>query len=192
MSLIYQKTAKGTLEIANRALGISARLRRCLILVDGKKTTDELQAILSADALSDLLLELELAGLIGLSTPMPAATANNDDAVLKSLFASDTQINNGGGGSPESSGFIATRPATQTSPQTARRALSFAERKQRGSRLAQDLLGPMGEDIAVKIEKADSEATLNAYLERVSGYVQQLRSKAVAEKFRGDVRLPPL
>lgn len=68
MSLLYVKTDKGREEIETRASGLSARMRRVLILVDGQRTVADLmsQTGLSLDA-DALLNELEVQGFIARS-----------------------------------------------------------------------------------------------------------------------------
>ena len=49
MATVYRKTDKGVAEIATRAHRLVPRLRSALILVDGKKTDDELSKLILAD-----------------------------------------------------------------------------------------------------------------------------------------------
>lgn len=74
MSLLYVKTDKGREEIETRASGLSARMRRVLILVDGQRTVADLMSqtglSLDADALLD---ELEVQGFIARSGSVSTA-----------------------------------------------------------------------------------------------------------------------
>jgi hypothetical protein len=77
MSVIFTKTQKGTEEMTNRSGGLTPRVRRVLIMIDGKRSVADLQAMALADDLSHTLGELEEAGFIELvktaETPPPAA-----------------------------------------------------------------------------------------------------------------------
>jgi len=64
MEVVFAKTASGREEIANKASGLTPRQRRALILIDGKRTVDELDSLLQADDLRRTLGLLEELGLI--------------------------------------------------------------------------------------------------------------------------------
>ncbi|WP_293931256.1 hypothetical protein [Iodobacter sp.] len=61
---IYAKTAKGQQEIAERSFGLSARMRRLLILIDGAKSSSTLTALLIGLDIHPSLTELAQAGFI--------------------------------------------------------------------------------------------------------------------------------
>ncbi|WP_180131093.1 hypothetical protein [Rhodoferax sp. BLA1] len=73
---VVAKTAIGQDEIKTRARGLSPMLRRLLILVDGKRTGQELASFVSGHAVADLLDELIQQQCIELVTPSsePGAT----------------------------------------------------------------------------------------------------------------------
>ncbi len=64
MSVIFQKTEKGRSEITERTGGLHPRTRRVLIMVDGKKSVDEIRDMVAADDLTHTLGELEELGFI--------------------------------------------------------------------------------------------------------------------------------
>lgn len=64
MSVVFVKTAKGQDEITQRSGDLTPRARRVLILVDGRRTVDELRDLVSADDLTHTLGALEELGLI--------------------------------------------------------------------------------------------------------------------------------
>lgn len=81
MGVVFAKTQKGHDEIATKAGGLSPRVRRILIFVDGKRSVDELRSMLLADDLQHTLGMLEEEGYIEFhdlkgvppadSTPLP-------------------------------------------------------------------------------------------------------------------------
>ena len=77
MSAIFNKTPKGAEEMTTRSAGLTPRVRRVLIMIDGKRTVDELRGMALADDLSHTLGELEEGGFIALvqqaEAPPPAA-----------------------------------------------------------------------------------------------------------------------
>lgn len=80
MASVYRKTAKGQTEIETRANRLVPRLRTALILVDGKRTDDELRKMIASepDEVLAILLDQGYVEVIA-TTPPPrssqAATA---------------------------------------------------------------------------------------------------------------------
>ena len=64
MSEIFIKTQKGIEEIEKRASDMSLRVRRILILVDGKRSVEDIRALALVDDLNQTLAQLEKAGYI--------------------------------------------------------------------------------------------------------------------------------
>ena len=64
MGVVFAKTPKGHDEIATKAGGLSPRVRRLLIFVDGKRSVEELRGMLPADDLQHTLGMLEEEGYI--------------------------------------------------------------------------------------------------------------------------------
>ena len=61
--VVYMKTGKGRAEMAARTLGLGARQRSVLVMVDGRKTDTELAALMApgvVDGILDQLVALEL------------------------------------------------------------------------------------------------------------------------------------
>lgn len=88
MGVVFSKTQKGREEIVSRGSDLSPRSRRVLILVDGRRTIDDLRELVAADDLTHTLGALEELGLIELKNliaddgvctepngPLPAITA---------------------------------------------------------------------------------------------------------------------
>lgn len=74
MTLIYTKTQKGHDEVVARTGGLSPRVRRLLIFIDGKRTSDQLQAMVGDASLTDSIELLRASGYIEeLSGTAPAA-----------------------------------------------------------------------------------------------------------------------
>lgn len=72
MGIAFAKTAKGHDEITTKAGGLSPRVRRVLIFVDGKRTVDELRGMLQSDDLQHTLGMLEEEGYIELASVINA------------------------------------------------------------------------------------------------------------------------
>lgn len=72
---LFGKTELGLQEIQSRALRLGPIMRRTLILVDGKRSFEELSTFLVGHNLSDILLELQTLGCIEAKVKLPAAAA---------------------------------------------------------------------------------------------------------------------
>ena len=87
---IYRKTDKGKQEVADRALGLEARARRLLILIDGRRDAEELSVYVRAGELEGTLALLLTEGFVeevgsgeaGRAARVPAA---NDPIVFAGI-----------------------------------------------------------------------------------------------------------
>lgn len=66
MAVVFAKTKKGQDEIEHRGGGLTPRVRRLLIFIDGKRSVDDLRALHVADDLTHTLGSLEEQGFIEL------------------------------------------------------------------------------------------------------------------------------
>jgi len=91
MGVVFAKTPKGQDEITSKAGGLTPRVRRVLIFIDGKRSIDDLRGMLQSDDLQHTLGMLEEAGYIellsltdksgqniALKAPLPSITAFRD------------------------------------------------------------------------------------------------------------------
>lgn len=72
MGVVFTKTQKGHEEIETKSHGLSPRVRRALIFVDGKRTVDDLRSMLQSDDLQHTLGVLEEEGYIEVATVINA------------------------------------------------------------------------------------------------------------------------
>lgn len=80
MDVVFTKTSKGIEEMEKRTAGLTPRVRRVLIMIDGKRTVEDIRAMALADDLSHTLGQLEEAGFIQLlpSTQAPSPQMQAD------------------------------------------------------------------------------------------------------------------
>lgn len=64
MAVVFAKTQKGQEEMEHRGGGLTPRVRRVLIFVDGKRSVDDLRAMVASDDLTHTLGMLEEEGFI--------------------------------------------------------------------------------------------------------------------------------
>ncbi len=184
---IYQKTPKGAAEIATRNHRLAARTRSVLILVDGKRSAEQIVA--QAMHLGDVelfLAQLADGGFIESTGSVQPDPANTDGGAHDPRISIPSLP-----GSPETSppflhsdgaagisGFPAPIPVPGIDRMTA-----FMATKAFATRYFIDLLGPEAGALTMKIESARTEGQLLLLMEKCREIVQQLKGRDRAERF---------
>lgn len=160
--MVFSKTDAGRAEMAGRSHNLSALQRRVLILVDGKKTVNALQAFVRVGELELALDHLLHEGLI--------------DATVGSTGTSDT-----GSQAPAAPGFVVAEVAEVPRPATS--AQEFVKVRQQASDFVQEKLGAAGEPICQAIDRCESPAELRKMLRGVEIFVGQRMSLETTQAF---------
>jgi hypothetical protein len=153
MASVYRKTAKGLSEIETRANRLAPRLRTSLILVDGRRTDDELRTLILAEpdaVLATLLAE----GYIELIASTPPVRIP---------------------------GSVPAPPAAAKSEASGARR--FDEHRRMAVRFLNEQLGPSAESVALKIERARDWAELKPQLEMAEHFLRAGRGVAISREF---------
>lgn len=155
MPIIYRKTAKGVSEIETRAHRLPPRLRGALIVVDGKRSDVELAAMLpqATEVLQALAEQGFIEAAAQVAAPPPRPVAPTPAAPAPAAA--------GAGASPA----------------------DFEARRRKLLRLFNDLVGPAGEGLAMKIEKTRSLDELRALLPQAVNLVGMVRGRGEAQTF---------
>jgi hypothetical protein len=154
MPIIYRKTAKGLAEVETRVYRLAPRLRSVLIVIDGKRSDEELAQMLpqTQEALAALLQEDFIAEFARTSAAAPASGSFEPTVILPK---------------GPSAAFEAMRNDLLR---------AFNERA-----------GPAGESIAIKLERATSEAEFRALLPLAIKLVGTVQGRAAGEAFAARV-----
>lgn len=155
--LTLTKTNDGRLEIADRSRALTAVQRRLLILIDGKKTVNDLGAFVRVGELDAALEHLQRAGLI----------ESNGHAVPLQVVAAP--------------GFTAARVAEV--PRAATDQDEFKKVRQDASRFVAERLGSAGEPICEAIDRCDSPEALRKLLRGIEIFVSQRLDAEAAQAF---------
>lgn len=153
----FAKTEKGRAEVAHRSHTLTAVQRRLLILVDGKKTVNDLGAFVRAGELTGALYHLQDLGLIaagGADEPLPA---------------------------PVAPGFAASQPAAL--PRAATSAREFASVRAEASRFVRDRLGDAGSPLCAAIDRCTSPHELRSMLRGIEVFVGQRLDAQTTQAF---------
>jgi hypothetical protein len=158
MSTIYRKTPKGLSEIETRANRLSPRLRSALIMVDGKKSDDELRPLLAAhtdETLGQLLSQgyIEVAAVAAIDIRLPPLPAAGSAAA----------------------------PVASAGPGPSGPPLEAIKREV--VRQINDQIGPLAETLAIRIERAKTAAELKPLLESAWKMIENVRGPTAAAAF---------
>lgn len=153
MPTLFRKTALGHAEIETRAHRLSPRLRSLLILVDGKRDTAALAALVPQqleDSLQALLDQGFIEGQVAAAPPVAPATFP----------------------APETTATAPTSPG-----------VTFEQRRREAVRALNDALGPHAEALALRMEKARTADELRPLLTQAAQSLANLRGRAAATAF---------
>lgn len=155
MPIIYRKTAKGLAEIETRVYRLSPRLRSVLIMIDGKRTDAELLQMLpqAAEVLAALLQEDFIAEFMRVSAAAVATPAPTPAPAA-----------------PERTVIRGPQPGFEAMRKDLLRAFN-------------DRLGPAGEGMAVRLERARNETEFRALLPSAVQLMAALQGREAAEAF---------
>jgi hypothetical protein len=171
MATIYRKTPKGHTEIESRALRLSPRMRSALILVDGRRSDEDLQRVIlqqSAETLHSLV-EHGLIEVISITQPMTPARAGAPAA------------------QPAPPAPVNMAPAV-AAPALPRQApaqplRSFETLRADLVRSFTDTVGPMSEALAIKMERARTGDELRPLAQVAQRIIGNARGGQAANDF---------
>lgn len=151
MATIYRKTAKGSAEIETRANRLLPRLRSALILVDGKRSNDDLSKLVLQDPAGTLqaLLDGGFIEAAESAAPPPAAAAR----------------------APAAPAAAPPAPAA---------AQNFEQLRRDAVRTLTDAVGPLGEALSLRMEKCRTPDELRPLLGVAMQVIANTRGRQAA------------
>ena len=165
MATIYRKTAKGHSEIETRAHRLSPRQRSALIMIDGRRSDDDVRKLIpqQADETLRLLGEQGFIEIIGITQDLPAPRAT-----------------------PVAVPVPAVQVAAPVSAPVARPAVparDFEATRAQAVRLFTDMVGPMAESLAIKMERARSPDELRTLVQTAQQIIGNTRGGRAAADY---------
>jgi hypothetical protein len=165
MATVYRKSAKGVDEIATRANRLPPRLRSALILVDGMRSDADLSKLILQQPV-ETLHELQAQGFIEVVGTVDDQPRISRPAPLNSRAAPlDRQP-------PERAN---QKPADKD---------DFAKYRSAVLRAFNDLTGPTGEGLAMKMEKTQSREQLAPLMETAYRIIANAQGSERANDFK--------
>ena len=172
MPIIFRKTAKGLAEVESRAHRLAPRLRGMLILVDGKRDSDDLDRLVAQDAI-DTLAALAEQGLI--------------EAVGETLAVAEPAAAYG----PLAVSASASTPALAPTPVPAHPSTpELVALRRQVARALKEELGASARPLVKRIEGVRSAEDLKPLLSQSVKLVLAARGKTAADAFA--TRMPVL
>ncbi len=169
---VYRKSSAGQEALARRDPALTLRLRSLLILVDGKRTVEELARLSAAqteiDSLMTQLLDL------GMAEPV-TATAGASAAPAPALAPVAA--------APAGPAAAAVPGAPAAAPAPAAPPLPLEEARRVAVRRLSDLLGPTADDMCMRIEAARTPQEFLAAVKRAEGTLRGMRGAQHADGF---------
>lgn len=173
-TLIYAKTPKGVAEVAARTAQLSMTTRRVLIMMDGKRTIDELSMLVRPGEIEAIVDQLESAGLAQRAAKDgPAATAP------ATLNGRDAETH---------------APTTLGAPVMDDRDLTpitLEEAKRRAVRELNDRLGPDAEVVAIRIESCRDIEEFRERVREAERFVTAALGAGAAQDYLNALRRKP-
>jgi hypothetical protein len=173
-TLIYAKTPKGVAEVAARSAQLSMTTRRVLIMMDGKRTIDELSVLVRPGEIDAIVDQLESAGLAqkasaGAEVEVPPAVARPGEDGPRP----PTTVN---------AAVIDDRDLTP---------ITLEEAKRRAVRELNDRLGPEAEVLAIRIEACRSIEEFRERVREAERFVTAALGAAAAQDYLRALRRRP-
>jgi hypothetical protein len=163
-SLIYAKTPKGVAEVGARGAQLSMVTRRVLIMMDGKRTVDELAVYVRAGEIGAIITQLESEGLAEKAGAI-AATTVAPPAITEST--------------PPETPTVA--PAVPEERDLG--PITLEEVKRRAVRELNDRLGPEADVIAMRIEACRNIDEFRERVRDAERYVAAALGAAAAQDY---------
>lgn len=156
MAITYRKTAKGVEEVQTRAYRLPPRSRGALILVDGQRSDDELLRLIPVQGAETLqaLADAGFIEVIAQSAPAPQRAAP------------------------------APAPAAGAAPAApAARSVDFKLVQREAVRRLVELVGPSGDDLAIRIEATRTMDQLRPLLVHARSLITHVRGAQAASDY---------
>lgn len=161
MAIVYRKTAKGLNEIETRAHRLVPRLRSALIVVDGRRSDEELAKMMLQDPAGTLQALLEGGFIEAIGT---VTTAVERAAAIAAASA-------------------AAAAAAAATPAPARSAPSFEQSRRDAVRHLTDLVGPVAEALAIRMERSRNPGELRTLLVVAMQIIANTRGRQAAADY---------
>jgi hypothetical protein len=168
---VYSKTPHGIAEISLRQAQLSNTARRALIMIDGKRTVDELSILGKQGDIENAIISLESGGLIqrvAYQSAIDVPTLNGRD--------SDTGVSTFGG------------PTTSSGLDERENPITLDEVKRRAVKGLYDRLGPSSDSLAILIEECRTIEEFRGCVRQAERMISNALGSAAAQDYLKGLR----
>lgn len=203
MSTVYRKTERGQTEIATRQFKLAPRLRSALVVVDGKRSQDELAGMIAGEPQETLQALLEAgfiepadAGLSPQTPPGPGVLAV--DLPVLDIMEEESADDEAATGyaptqpleqipAPAPPASAASRPAPSRPAMPAVAARNLDTTKRHAMQWLSQQLGPYAESANRRIERCDTAEALGSAILVARSVVEQQLGAQAANTFEAEM-----
>jgi hypothetical protein len=165
VSLIYAKTPKGVAEVGARGAQLSMVARRVLIMMDGKRTVDDLAMYVRPGEITAIITQLESEGLAERAGAVAATTTMAPQAIDEPA-------------PPQMPPFAPPVPEERDIG-----PITLEEVKRRAVRELNDRLGPEADGLAMRIEACRNIDEFRERVRDAERYVSAALGAAAAQDY---------
>ena len=168
-TLVYSKTPIGVAEISLRSAQLTMATRRVLIMIDGKRTVDDLSIVVKPGEIAAVIANLEGSGLIQRVSHFAALD-------VPTIYGRDSETGLGG---LSTSGDLDERDASP---------ITLEEVKRRAVRGLTDRLGPSADYLAMKLEECRSIEEFRYCVREAERVVSSALGRNAAQDYLKELR----
>jgi hypothetical protein len=155
---VFRKSSAGQEALARRDPALTMRHRSILIMVDGKRSVEDLGRLAGGDDFEGLMTAVSDLGMIEPASPATVATAAAAPAAAPLAPA-----------------------AAPAAAAPAQPSLTLPQAQRVAVRRLTDLLGPTAEDLCMKLESARTPQDFLALVKRAEGMLRAAKGEAAAD-----------
>jgi hypothetical protein len=180
MATIYRKTAKGHSEIETRAFRLPPRLRSALILIDGKRSDDDMRKLIVQQPEETLrtLSEQGFIEVIAITQDPPAARQPGTTAPARQPIPGPAAA-----AAPAAATQAATPAAAASAAVAPKLARNFEATRAEAVRAFTELVGPIAEALAIKMERTRNVDELRPLVLTARSIIANARGAAAAADY---------
>lgn len=167
-TLVFSKTPIGIAEISLRSAQLPMTTRRVLIMIDGKRTVDDLSIMVKPGEIESVITKLENSGLIQLISLRGSLD-------VPTINGRDTES----GPPPGASGPTTTGGLDDRDPNP----MTLEEVKRRAVRGLHERLGPDADTLAIRIENCRTIEEFRKCVRDAERFVSMAQGPAAAQEY---------
>ena len=170
-TLVYSKTPIGIAEISLRSAQLPMATRRVLIMIDGKRTVDDLSIVVKPGEIEAVLARLESGGLIQRVSQLAALD-------VPTIYGRDSESGANTRGPVTADGFDDRDP----------NPITLEEVKRRAVRGLTERLGPTADSLAMRLEECRTIEEFRYCVREAERFISSALGRDVAQEYLKSLR----